>query len=106
MLEWKPLYATQARLTILRDPKTTPADPQALALNALGWVLADDERAARFLALTGLTPDELRASLAEPGTMGAVLDFLCAHEPDLVAAADALGVAPQDIASARERLGA
>jgi hypothetical protein len=36
--------------------------------------------------------------------LGAVLDFLCAHEPDLLAAADALGVAPQDLAGARERL--
>lgn len=106
MLEWKPLYATQARLTILRDTPTPPADPQALALNALGWVLADGDRAARFLALTGLTPDELRASLGQPGTMGAVLDFLCAHEPDLLAAADALGVTPPELAGARERLGA
>lgn len=69
-------------------------------------MLSDGDRAARFLALTGLTPDELRASLAEPATMAAVLDFLCAHEPDLVAAADALGVAPGQLAAARERLGA
>ena len=34
----------------------------------------------------------------------AVLDFLCAHEPDLVAAADALGVAPADLAALRGRL--
>lgn len=106
MLECQPLYATQARLTILRDSQTPPADPQALALNALGWVLDDGDRAARFLALTGLTPDELRASLGKPGTLGAVLDFLCAHERDLVSAADALGVAPGELAAARERLGA
>jgi Protein of unknown function (DUF3572) len=34
-----------------------------------------------------------------------VIDFLCSHEPDLVAAAEALGVAPGDLAAARERLG-
>lgn len=99
-------YATRARLTILRDPPSPHNDPQALALAALGWVLGDGDRAARFLDLTGLTPDELRASLGEPATMGAVLDFLCAHEPDLLAAADALGVAPGALAAARERLGA
>ena len=38
--------------------------------------------------------------------LGAVLDFLCAHEPDLVAAAEALGVRPQDLVSARESLNA
>jgi hypothetical protein len=33
-----------------------------------------------------------------------VLDFLCAHEPDLLAAAEALSVAPAEIAAARESL--
>jgi hypothetical protein len=36
--------------------------------------------------------------------LGAVIEFLCAHEPDLIAAAAALGVEPQDLAAARERL--
>jgi Protein of unknown function (DUF3572). len=51
-----------------------------------------------------LTPDELRASLAEPATLAAVLDFLCAHEPDLLACAEALGAGPGDLVAARERL--
>jgi hypothetical protein len=69
-------------------------------------VLADQDRAERFLSLTGLTPDVLRASLGEPATMAAVLEFLCSHEPDLLAAADALEVTPEVLARARERLGA
>lgn len=100
----KTLYDRQARLTILRQPPS-PTDPQALALNALGWVLGDGDRAARFLALTGLTPDSLRASLSESSTLAAVIEFLCSHEPDLIAAADALGVEPETLAAARERLG-
>jgi hypothetical protein len=67
-------------------------------------VLGDDDRASRLLALTGLTPEALRHGLSDPAMLGAVLDFLCAHEPDLLAAADALAVAPQDLADARERL--
>lgn len=81
-----------------------PADPAALALSALGWLLADQPRADRLLSLTGLTPDDLRAGLGEPATLAAVLDFLCAHEPDLIAAAEALGVAPQELAAAGEGL--
>ena len=75
-----------------------------MALAALAWVLSDTPRAERFLALTGLTPEGLRGAIGEPATHRAVLDFLCAHEPDLVAAAAELGVAPAEIASARERL--
>ncbi|WP_408636606.1 DUF3572 family protein [Novosphingobium aquimarinum] len=66
--------------------------------------MSDTPRSERFLALTGLTPDALRVSLGEPATLAAVLDFLCAHEPDLVAAADALQIAPSEFAAARERL--
>jgi hypothetical protein len=68
-------------------------------------MLGDGDRADRLLALTGLTPQALREGLGDPAVLGAVLDFLCAHEPDLVAAADALGVSPQELAAARERLG-
>jgi hypothetical protein len=67
-------------------------------------VLADDDRAARLLALTGLTPDNLRAGLTDPAVLGAVLDFIAGHEPDLILAAHELGVEPQDLVSARERL--
>ncbi len=81
------------------------ADPTALALSALGWVMADDHRAARFLSLTGLTPDELRAGLTDPAVHCAVLDFLGAHEPDLIAAADALVVPPKALVAARHTLG-
>ena len=67
-------------------------------------MLADDKRANRFLGLTGLTPDRLRAGIGTREVQLAVLDFLCAHEPDLVAAADSLGLEPAAIASAREAL--
>lgn len=94
----------QTRLTILRDPPSPAKDPQALALGALGWVLGDEHRAQRLLALTGLTPDALREGLGDPAMLVAVLDFLCAHEPDLVGAAEALGVTPQELADAGTRL--
>lgn len=73
-------------------------------MQALGWVLADDRRATRFLDLTGLTPDTLRESLASRSTQRAVLEFLCSHEPDLVDAAEALGVAPANLATAAGEL--
>jgi hypothetical protein len=61
-------------------------------------------RAERFLAITGLDPDGLRAAIGESATHLAVLDFLLAHEPDLIAAAEALGLAPAELAAARGRL--
>lgn len=79
-------------------------DPSALALNALIWVLGEERRAQRFLDLTGLSPEDLRARIGTAEIQLSVLDFLCAHEPDLLAAAEELGIAPGDIAAARESL--
>lgn len=73
-------------------------------MNALDWVLIDQDRAERFLSLTGLTPDDLRASIGEPATLCAVLDYLCSHEPDLLAAADSLAVTPETLVAARRTL--
>ena len=79
-------------------------DPAALALAALSWTLRDEARATRLLALTGLTPDDLRLRLAEPGLLAETLRFLEAHEPDLLACADDLEVDPMTIVGAREAL--
>jgi hypothetical protein len=96
-------YSPRKALTIARA-SASPLDPAATALQALGWVLSDAPRAERFLALTGLTPDELRAGLGDPAVQGAVLEFLTGHEADLIAAAEALGLAPAELAAAREKL--
>jgi predicted component of type VI protein secretion system len=75
-----------------------------LALSALAWTLADEARAQRLLALTGLSGADLRERLADPSALAAVLGFLEAHEPDLLACAEALGVEPGALAEARRRL--
>jgi hypothetical protein len=79
-------------------------DPETLALAALGWTLSDEGRAGRLLALTGLSPADLRERLADPSLLAAVLGFLEAHEPDLLAAGEALGVPASELVEARRRL--
>ena len=91
-------------MTIQSDRSKEAREPQVLALEALGWVLADEPRAERLLALTGLTPDILRDGLTEPAVLGAVLEFLANHEPDLVLAADALSTTPAALVAAHRSL--
>jgi hypothetical protein len=85
---------------------TIDDDATALALQALAWTLGDDARAGRLLALTGLEPEGIRARIGDPAMLGAVLAFLESHEPDLIACAEALGVKPQSLITAQERLSA
>jgi hypothetical protein len=85
-----------------RDAETN--DGETLALGALGWVLADEARAERLLALTGLTPEGLRARVQDRDFLAAVLLFLENHEPDLIACGEALGVPPLRLVAARQEL--
>ena len=79
---------------------------QALALSALGWILGDNARADRLVALTGLTPDALRTGLSDVQVLSAILAFLEGHEPDLIACAEALDVPPVALVDARRSLDA
>jgi adenine/guanine phosphoribosyltransferase-like PRPP-binding protein len=82
----------------------TNHDPQSLALQALAWTLAEPTRATRLLDTTGLTPNDLRMRAGDPTVLSAVLGFLEAYEPDLIACADGLGVPPAAIVAARGAL--
>lgn len=76
----------------------------ALALEALAWTLGEEDRAARFLALTGLGPDDLRERLDDPTLLAGLLKFLEAFEPDLIACAEALDRDPKTLVAARHEL--
>jgi hypothetical protein len=75
------------------------------ALQLVGWIVSDSVRADRMLGLTGLTPDDLRGALGDRATLGALMDFVINHEPDLLACAEALGVTPAALVAVRGRIG-
>lgn len=87
-----------------KSPSQAPDDAVALALSALAGTLADPGRARRFLDLTGIGTEELRARAADPQLLAALITFLEAHEPDLLAVAQDVGVAPQRLVDARRTL--
>lgn len=88
------------------DPAHNPLSPppEMLGLAALGWLLSDPARAQRYLDLTGLDADGLRSGIENPAVLASALDFLANHEPDLVAAAEALAVTPEDLIQAAKEL--
>ena len=79
-------------------------DAEALGLAALAATLADDRRARRFLDLTGLDVEGLRARAGERSLLAETLAFLENHEPDLVAVAEAIGSTPKALVAARAML--
>ena len=85
-------------------PPPEPNDPLALALAALAATLGDARRAQRFIDLTGIDTNELRARAGDPALLAALIRFLEAHEPDLVAVAEEVGVGPDLLVEARRKL--
>lgn len=83
---------------------TNTDDPEMVALGVLAWILQDERRGERLLSMTGLTPDGLRLGVADKAVLGAVMEFLMGHEPDLIGCAEFMGVEPETLAQAARRL--
>jgi hypothetical protein len=88
----------------MREVKSSPASAEVTALRALAWVVTDQDRAMRFLALTGCDAETLRLRAGEADVLGAVLDFLMDDEASLLAFADEADVPAQSVALARVAL--
>jgi hypothetical protein len=84
-------------------PADSPA-PDVLALMALAHVAGDEVLGPRFLALTGMDAMTLRTRAGDPDVLAAVLDFLAAHDADLVAVASAIDASPERLAAAARAL--
>jgi hypothetical protein len=91
---------------MLMNGKPLQGDESAegLALDVLLWITADEDRLLPFLAASGLGPETLRASAREPAFLVGVLDHVMGDEAVLLACAEALGVKPERIAAAWQRL--
>jgi hypothetical protein len=84
--------------------RQTPNDPYALALTALAATLSDERRARRFLDLTGIETEELRARAGDPALLIALIGFLEAHEPDLLSVSEDIGVKAEQLVTARRQI--
>lgn len=87
-----------------RPPPDRAADAETVALQAVAWLAADPDRLSRFMVLSGTDPDVLRDGLTDPGLLGGVVDYLLQDDGQLVAFADAIGMAPERIAGMRRLL--
>ncbi|MEM6678598.1 MAG: DUF3572 domain-containing protein [Pseudomonadota bacterium] len=82
----------------------TPEAAETLALEALGYLAADETLMTRFMAEAGAAPGDLSAAAADPAFLGFVLDFLLADEPVLMAFAESVRSAPERVMQARAAL--
>lgn len=65
---------------------------ETLALQAVAWLITQEDLLPVFLGATGASEADLRAQVADPGFLGAVLDFLMMDDAWVVAFCDTVAV--------------
>lgn len=66
---------------------------ETLAVQALGWLVGDEDLLPVFLGSTGASEQELRARLADPDFLAAVLDFVMMDDAWVIRFCDTAGIA-------------
>ena len=77
---------------------------EVTALQALAWLVANEDLSPVFLSSSGLSEAELRARAGEPELLGSVLDFLLMDDAWVIAFCDAHQVPYERLAQARAAL--
>ena len=72
-----------------------------IALSGLQYIAGDQQELSRFVALTGVAPDEIRQIAGTSEFMTAVLDFFLGNEPTLLSFAASADIRPEDVREAR-----
>jgi hypothetical protein len=78
---------------------------EGLAIQALSYIAGDPERLERFVSITGVEPDQIRAAAGEPGFLAGVLAYLASDEQLAGAFTAEAAIGPADIARAHHALG-
>ncbi len=89
----------------MRKPVQNPREvAEIVAIQALSFIAGDPERLGTFLAETGIGPETLRTSAADPRFLASVLDFILRDDATVKAFASASQLHPTNIAAARQAL--
>lgn len=90
---------------MLRQKTSTSAkSAQALAIEAIAFILADDDLIPRFLDATGIDPANLRERLEDGGVLASAFSFLMSEEATARRFAETNGLSPEQMQLVLARL--
>lgn len=89
-----------------RPRRMDEAQAEALAVRVLGFIAGDAEELGRFLALTGIGPESIRAAAGDPAFLVGLLEYLMSDKSLLIAFSAREKIRPTTIAAARHVLDA
>lgn len=71
----------------------SPEQAETIALQALGWLVGNDDLCPTFMGATGSTVEDLRNRATDPAFQASVLSFLTMDDAWVVAFCDAINLA-------------
>jgi len=77
---------------------------ETLAIQAMAWLIGNDELLPVFLGATGASEGDLRARVSDPVFLASVLDFLTMDDAWVMAFCDANGLTYEAPMRARQAL--
>jgi len=82
----------------------TRESAETIALQALGWLVGNDELLPVFQGATGISEGDLRAAAVDPVFLGSVLDFILMDDTWVIGCCDAQTIPYERLMEARQCL--
>jgi len=82
----------------------SPEAAQTLTIQALGWLVGNDELLPVFLGSTGTSVENLKAGIEDPSLLVSVLDFILMEDQWVIDFCDAIGFDPHKLQAVRSAL--
>ena len=67
-------------------------DAETIALQALTWLVGNEDLCPVFLGATGASVDDIKSRTGDPAFLASVLDFLMMDDQNIVAFCDSVGL--------------
>ena len=82
----------------------TPDAAEVIAIQALGWLVRNDELLPVFMGSTGTSAEDLKASIEDTPLLVSVMDFILMEDQWVLDFCDVAGFDPHKLQSVRHAL--
>ena len=82
----------------------TPEAAQVVAIQALGWLVGNNELLPVFMGSTGISAEDLKASLEDTSLLVSVMDFILMEDQRVLDFCEVAGFDPHKLQSVRHAL--
>ena len=82
----------------------TPEAAQVVAIQALGWLMGNNELLPVFMGSTGISAEDLKAGLEDTSLLVSLMDFILMEDQWVLDFCDVSGFDPHKLQSVRHAL--